>query len=217
MPGRCWRGWRSRAGRWPRIWLGAVTGLERRAVRRGLRELAAARLLAEDTSGGGHRPRHVLLAEAVAGGLLPGERAVLHERTARALEAAGGGRRWPRRRPGTGRPRAARPRSCRPGSRPPRPPSGCSVTRRRPGTGSGRSSYARHCLVPLGRPGSACRRLYVRAIDALHLSGDGVRAGESPRRPTAGSPVTVTLPSRRSSAIAPPISGRSRRRLPGCR
>ena len=65
--------------------LAAVTGLEVEAVRRGLRELAAARLLAEDTTGGGHRPRHALLAEAVAAGLLPGERAVLHERAARAL------------------------------------------------------------------------------------------------------------------------------------
>jgi DNA-binding CsgD family transcriptional regulator/tetratricopeptide (TPR) repeat protein len=69
--------------------LGAVTGLEAGAVRQGLRELAAARLLAEDTSDGGHRPRHALLAEAVAAGLLPGERVVLHERAARALAAAG--------------------------------------------------------------------------------------------------------------------------------
>ena len=69
--------------------LGAVTGIEAGAVRQGLRELAAARLLAEDTSDGGHRPRHALLAEAVAAGLLPGERVVLHERTARALAAAG--------------------------------------------------------------------------------------------------------------------------------
>ncbi len=58
-------------------------------MRGGLRELAAARLLADDTPGGAHRPRHALLAEAVAGGLLPGERAALHERTARALAAAG--------------------------------------------------------------------------------------------------------------------------------
>src|SRR5208337_1665280 len=65
--------------------LAAVTGLEAGTVRRGLRELAAARLLAEDTSGRGHRPRHALLGEAVAAGLLPGERAVLHERAARAL------------------------------------------------------------------------------------------------------------------------------------
>jgi hypothetical protein len=68
----------------------AVTGLEVAVVRLGLRELAAARLLADDAApGGGHRLRHALLAEAVAGGLLPGERADLHERTARALEAAG--------------------------------------------------------------------------------------------------------------------------------
>ncbi|HEY2308043.1 MAG TPA: AAA family ATPase, partial [Streptosporangiaceae bacterium] len=65
--------------------LTAVTGLEVEAVRRGLRELAEARLLAEDTSGGGHRPRHALLAEAVATRLLPGERMMLHGRTAQAL------------------------------------------------------------------------------------------------------------------------------------
>ncbi|HMD25736.1 MAG TPA: hypothetical protein VKH61_16685, partial [Streptosporangiaceae bacterium] len=69
--------------------LAAVTALEVGTVRRGLRELAAARLLAEDASGGGHRPRHALLGEAVAAGLLPGERAVLHERAARALASAG--------------------------------------------------------------------------------------------------------------------------------
>ncbi len=71
--------------------LAAVTGLSAEAVRGGLRELAAARLLAEDTSGGEYRPRHALLAEAVAAGLLPGERAALHGSMARAL-AAGGGR-----------------------------------------------------------------------------------------------------------------------------
>ena len=69
--------------------LAAVTGLDAEAVRGGLRELAAARLLAEDTSGGEYRPRHALLAEAVAAGLLPGERAALHGSMARALAAAG--------------------------------------------------------------------------------------------------------------------------------
>jgi hypothetical protein len=69
--------------------LGAITGLEVQAVGRGLRELAAARLLGEDSSGGTLRLRHALLGEAVAGGLLPGERVALHERTARALAAAG--------------------------------------------------------------------------------------------------------------------------------
>ena len=84
--------------------LAAATGLDPAVVRRGLRELAAARLLAEpalvpavsaegrardDASAGASRPRHALLAEAVAGALLPGERAVLHERTAAMLESAG--------------------------------------------------------------------------------------------------------------------------------
>src|SRR5579872_619850 len=70
--------------------LAAVTGLSAEAVRGGLRELAAARLLAEDTSGDEYRPRHALLAEAVAAGLLPGERAALHGSMARVLAAAGG-------------------------------------------------------------------------------------------------------------------------------
>ena len=69
--------------------LGAVSGLGAEAVRRGLRELAAARLLADGSADGAHRPRHALLAEAVAADLLPGERAVLHERLARALQAPG--------------------------------------------------------------------------------------------------------------------------------
>jgi DNA-binding CsgD family transcriptional regulator/tetratricopeptide (TPR) repeat protein len=65
-----------------------VSGLDMSVVRRRLRSLAAARLLAEPTVSGEQRPRHALLAEAVAAELLPGERSVLHERTARALEAA---------------------------------------------------------------------------------------------------------------------------------
>jgi DNA-binding CsgD family transcriptional regulator len=69
--------------------LAAVTGLDAEAVRGGLRELAAAGLLAEDTSGGEYRPRHALLAEAVAAALLPGERAALHGSMARALAATG--------------------------------------------------------------------------------------------------------------------------------
>ena len=69
--------------------LGGISGLEAAAVRRGLRELTTARLLADTTTLDGHRPRHALLAEAVAAGLLPGEPVVLHERTARLLEAGG--------------------------------------------------------------------------------------------------------------------------------
>jgi hypothetical protein len=75
--------------------VGQVTGLDTDAVREGLRELTAARLLAEapvaeDAVSGGHRARHALLAEAVAGELLAGERALLHERTARVLAGDSG-------------------------------------------------------------------------------------------------------------------------------
>jgi len=69
--------------------LSGVAGLGLEAVRAGLQELAAARLLAETEPDGRYRARHALLAEAVAAGLLPGERLALHERTAHALEASG--------------------------------------------------------------------------------------------------------------------------------
>jgi hypothetical protein len=69
--------------------LAAVSALGVDDVRGGLRELAAARLLADTDSRGEHRPRHALLAEAVAAQLLPGERVVLHERVAGALQAVG--------------------------------------------------------------------------------------------------------------------------------
>jgi hypothetical protein len=48
----CWMRWRSRAGRWVDL-LSAVTGLGAGAVRGGLRELAAARLLIDGTTPGG--------------------------------------------------------------------------------------------------------------------------------------------------------------------
>jgi tetratricopeptide (TPR) repeat protein len=69
--------------------LGAVSGLDVEDVRGGLRELAAARLLADTDGRGAHRPRHALLAEAVTAELLPSERVVFHERVARALQALG--------------------------------------------------------------------------------------------------------------------------------
>jgi DNA-binding CsgD family transcriptional regulator/tetratricopeptide (TPR) repeat protein len=69
--------------------LGAVSGLDVDDVRGGLRELTGARLLADTDVGGEQRPRHALLAEAVAAELLPGEQATLHERVARALQAVG--------------------------------------------------------------------------------------------------------------------------------
>src|SRR5262245_6554631 len=69
--------------------LSEVSGLEADAVRTAVRELGATRLLAAPSEGG-HAPRHALLAEAVAAELLPGERLSLHQRLARALQAAGG-------------------------------------------------------------------------------------------------------------------------------
>jgi DNA-binding CsgD family transcriptional regulator len=69
--------------------LGEITGLEPEVIRRGLRELAAARLLADDAPGGRHRPRNALLAEAVTGALLPGERVVLTERTVQVCQDSG--------------------------------------------------------------------------------------------------------------------------------
>ena len=80
------RGRRVPADRGPAVRRG---GLGAEALRAGLQELAAARLLAETEPDGRYRARHALLAEAVAAGLLPGERLALHERTARALEASG--------------------------------------------------------------------------------------------------------------------------------
>jgi DNA-binding CsgD family transcriptional regulator/tetratricopeptide (TPR) repeat protein len=68
--------------------LGEVTGLDPPMVRTAVRELTAARLLAAPADGG-HRLRHALLAEALAADLLPAERISLHERAARALQAAG--------------------------------------------------------------------------------------------------------------------------------
>ena len=69
--------------------LGEITGLKPEVIRRALRELAAARLLADDAPGGGYRPRSALLAEAVTSALLPGERVVLTERTAHVSQDSG--------------------------------------------------------------------------------------------------------------------------------
>jgi DNA-binding CsgD family transcriptional regulator len=156
--------------------LGAVTGLDVEALRRGLEELAAARLLADDAPGGGHRPRNVLLAEAVAGGLLPGARAALHERIAQALAAAGeetlaaeAAGHW----------RAAG----RPGGELPARVAAAGSAERVFGYAEAGGHWQRAIelwpdvpdaasLAGIGLP-----RLYVLAIDALHLSGDGEHAG----------------------------------------
>ena len=104
------------------------------------------------------------------------------------------GRAWLLRWLGTGRPRAAQRRNSRPGWRLPRLRSACSATRRPQRTGSGPSICARQtgAAVPAR---TEVPRLYVRAIDALHLSGDGVRAGavaEEALRQFADYPDTAT-------------------------
>ncbi len=152
-----------------------VTGLDLDAVRGGLRELTAARLLAPSTTGGAHRLRHALLAEAVSAELLPGERVGLHERTAEAMQAAGDGTlaaevagHW-----------AAAGRSAK------------ELPARIAAAGAAERVFAYadaaghwqraielcHVLPGAARTaGIDLPRMYVRAMDALELSGDGARA-----------------------------------------
>ena len=170
--------------------LGAVTGLDADAVRGGLRELAAARLLAEDTADGGHRPRHALLAEAVADGLLPGERTALHEKSARTLAAAGDERlaaevagHW----------QAAH----RPAEELPARVAAAEAAEGVFGYAEAAVHWQRAIELAQAEPGAASAArfdvpgLYLRAMEALDLSGDGVRAGvvaEDARRRFAGHP-----------------------------
>jgi DNA-binding CsgD family transcriptional regulator len=65
--------------------LAEVSGLDERALRDTLREAVEAHILIADEDGW-HRFRHALLREVVDDDLLPGERATLHLRLARALE-----------------------------------------------------------------------------------------------------------------------------------
>jgi DNA-binding CsgD family transcriptional regulator len=157
--------------------LGDITGLETKVVRRGLRELAAARLLADDTTpGGAHRPRHALLAEAVAADLLPGERAMLHERTARALAAAGGEAL-------AGEAAGHWQAASRPGEELPARVAAAESAERVFGYAEAAGHWLRAIeLCPAaadatGTAGIAVPQMYVRAIDALDRSGDSVRAG----------------------------------------
>jgi DNA-binding CsgD family transcriptional regulator len=69
--------------------LGQITELDPPTVRAAVHELAVARLLAAPDEKV-PRLRHALLGEAVAADLLPSERTSLHERLASALETAGG-------------------------------------------------------------------------------------------------------------------------------
>ena len=162
-----------------------VSGLAAKAVRRGLRQLAAARLLANDAPGGAHRPRHALLAEAMTAGLLPGERVVLHERTARLLEqmgddalAAEAASHW-----------AA---AARPAGELPARLLAAEGAERVFGYAEAAAHWERAIDLAEARSGAAYTagadlpQLYLRAIDAAVLSGDtpcaGVLAEEAYRR-----------------------------------
>src|SRR5829696_5210231 len=76
----------SAGGRLDDAVLAAVAGLDRRALRDGLREAVASHIVVLD--GDRYTLRHALLREAVHDELLPGERAELHRALAPALEAA---------------------------------------------------------------------------------------------------------------------------------
>jgi predicted ATPase len=172
--------------------LGEVTDLDPPTVRTAVRDLTAVRLLATPAQGA-HRPRHALLAEAVAAELLPGEQVALHERIAEAFEAAGdealaaeAAGHWA----AAGRAgEEVRARLTAPG-----PPSGCSRTRTRPPTGSGRSPCAKPILLPTSAAGSTYRTCtYGRWMRWTCLA---TRCGPWPlrRRRIAGSPNTPIAP-----------------------
>ena len=156
--------------------LASVTLLDVEVVRQGLRELTAARLLAEDNAGGAHRPRHALLAEAVAGGLLPGERSALHECAARALWAAGDqavaaevAGHWQA---------AGHPAEELPARVAAAKAAECVFGYAEAAAQWGRAIEL--CQQSPSVTGAAeidVPHLYVRTIDALEVSGDGVRAG----------------------------------------
>jgi DNA-binding CsgD family transcriptional regulator len=157
--------------------LSEITGRQPGEVRTGLRELAAGRLLAEDTPGGGHKPRHALLAETMAAALLPAERAELHERTARALsetgdqalaaEAAG---HW----------QAA----ARPAEELPARVAAAEAAERVFGYAEAAAHWQRAIELGQALPAAAetagigLPRMFVRAIDALQAAGKEERAGE---------------------------------------
>ena len=157
--------------------LGEVTGLDLETMRAALRELAATQLLADTGTDGGHRPRHALLAEAVAAGLLPGERVALHERTARALTAGYGDTlaaeiagHWA----ATGRTAEELPSRV----------AAATAAERVFGYAEAAAHWQRAIDLCQQVPGAArgagidLPRLYVRAIDALNTSGDSDRARE---------------------------------------
>ena len=195
--------------------LAAVTGLEAGTVRRGLRELAAARLLAEDTV------RRGAPAAARAAGRGGGRRAAARGAGGAARAGGAGAGRGPGAGCGGGRALAGRgpPGRGAPG------PGGGGRSRRagvrlRPGRGA---LAAGHRAGPgparCRRRGRDRRAAVVRAGHRRAFSRWRQRARRPGRRgglPPVRRPPGPRAPPR-SSATAPRSSGRTTRRLPGCR
>ena len=190
-----------------------VTGLDVDAVRDGLRELTAARLLAASTAEGGIGPGMRCWPRPWPRDCCPvSGRCCMSARRGRWRRRAGcRRRRWL----ATGPPRAALPRSCRPGWRQPRPPSRCSASPKRRCTGSGQSSCAGPRLP--SRPASMCRGCTCAPSTRLRYPATVSAPVLWRRRHTAGSLSTPTLPPQRSSASAPRVCGGLVRRPLGCR
>ena len=174
--------------------LAGITRSDVDTVRRALRELGSARLLADSTPEGEYRLRHALLAEAVAAGLLSGERVALHKRTAQALQAAGdqtlaaeAAGHW-----------AAAGRAA---DELPVRVVAAEAAERVFGYAEAAAHWQRAIELYQQLPGAAqaadadLPQLYLRAIDALDVAGDGQRAGalaEETYRQFAGHPDPAT-------------------------
>src|SRR5262245_8172206 len=158
------------------IMLGRITGLDPSSVRTALQALTEDRLLAITAGSGGHRPRHALLAEAVISELLPAEQITLHEHIARVLQATGdetlaaeAAEHW-----------AA---ASRPGEELQARLVAARVAEQVFAYADAASNWQR--VIDLCRAGLDADlgggldlpHVYVRAVDTLEMSGDGIRAG----------------------------------------
>jgi DNA-binding CsgD family transcriptional regulator len=170
--------------------LAGITRFDLVAVRGALRELGSARLLADNSPEGAYRLRHALLAEAVAADLLSGERVALHERTAQALQTTGdqalaaeAAGHW------AAAGRAAEELPARVAA--------AGAAERVFGYAEAAAHWQRAIELCQQLPDAAraagvdLPRLYLRAIDALDVAGDGQQAGalaEEAYRRFAGHP-----------------------------
>jgi DNA-binding CsgD family transcriptional regulator len=156
--------------------LTGITRFDLDATRGALRELGSARLLADAAPDGAYRLRHTLLAEAVAADLLSGERVELHERTAQALQSAGdqmlaaeAAAHW------AAAGRAAEELPARVAA--------AEAAERVFGYAEAAAHWQRAIELCQELPAAAraagvdLPRLYLRAVDALDVAGDGQRAG----------------------------------------